>query len=112
MVISFVLFQRKVVTTLSESFILLDMTGAVKDIRRFNYVKKVRYKLTGKGITDPNTFYQRHIIPVHVVLYVSVSMFVHPRKPFLLLLVLSNFRNDVCTKTSYDHVVLPGNLAT
>lgn len=30
-------------TSLSESFIHLDMTGAVKDIRRFNYVGKVRF---------------------------------------------------------------------
>ena len=33
--------QRKIMTSLSEAFVHLDMTGAVRDIRRFNYVKTV-----------------------------------------------------------------------
>lgn len=39
-------------TSLSEAFVHLDMTGAVRDIRRFNYVKKV-------GIPTPSREYRK-----------------------------------------------------
>lgn len=41
-------------TSLSEAFVHLDMTGAVRDIRRFNYVKKV-------GIPTPSREYRKTI---------------------------------------------------
>ena len=40
--ISHPLFQRKELISLSEALVRLDMAGAVKDIRRFNFVCKVR----------------------------------------------------------------------
>ena len=33
--------EQKVQTSISEAFTILDMSGAVKDLRRFNYVSKV-----------------------------------------------------------------------
>ncbi|VDI10811.1 F-box protein 25/32 [Mytilus galloprovincialis] len=56
--------ERKVVTTLSESFILLDMTGAVKDIRRFNYVKKILHVLLSNSLVNMSGTSQKYIFSI------------------------------------------------
>lgn len=56
--------ERKVMTTLSESFILLDMTGAVKDIRRFNYVRKVLQILLSRNLVNMSGTSQKYIFSI------------------------------------------------
>lgn len=41
-------------TSLSEAFVHLDMTGAVRDIRRFNYVKTVSNVKLQMGTSKTN----------------------------------------------------------
>lgn len=56
--------ERKVMTTLSESFIHLDMTGAVKDIRRFNYVRKILQLLLSESLIEMSGTSQKYIFNI------------------------------------------------
>lgn len=56
--------ERKVMTSLSESFIHLDMTGAVKDIRRFNYVRKILQILLKESLAEMSGTSQKYIFNI------------------------------------------------
>ncbi|XP_064606241.1 F-box only protein 32-like [Liolophura sinensis] len=56
--------ERKIPTSLSEAFIRLDMAGAVKDIRRFNYVLKVIQHLLVYRLSNLSGTSQKHIFHI------------------------------------------------
>ncbi|OWF47289.1 F-box only protein 32-like [Mizuhopecten yessoensis] len=56
--------ERKILTSLSEAFVHLDMSGAVKDIRRFNYVCKVLQILLCGKLTSMSGTSQKRIINI------------------------------------------------
>lgn len=56
--------ERKVMTSLSEAFVHLDMTGAVRDIRRFNYVKKLMFLLLTRNFRYLSGTSQKNIINI------------------------------------------------
>ncbi|KAK3584572.1 hypothetical protein CHS0354_024618 [Potamilus streckersoni] len=56
--------ERKVLTSISEAFIHLDMTGACKDIRRFNYVCKLIELLLLRKMGEMSGAVQRKIFNI------------------------------------------------
>ncbi|XP_046344698.1 F-box only protein 25-like isoform X1 [Haliotis cracherodii] len=56
--------ERKELTSISEAFIRLDMTGAVKDIRRFNYVCKVLHLILGSKLSGLSGTAQKQVINI------------------------------------------------
>ncbi|KAL5017398.1 hypothetical protein ScPMuIL_006987 [Solemya velum] len=56
--------ERKILTSLSESFVHLDLTGAVKDVRRFNYVLKLLQLLLTTKLGNLSGTSQKHIFNI------------------------------------------------
>ena len=73
-------------TSLSESFIHLDMTGAVKDIRRFNFVRKVRFiaKFNESEMLVPKLYLrcQSSLLPYKTILDTEFQLLFY--RPILL----------------------------
>jgi hypothetical protein len=74
------ILQRKVMTSLSEAFIHLDMTGASRDIRRFSYVKKVGKVTLKKLITHVvktlrQTLYYEYFSTIWPLSYIDDKVF-------------------------------------
>ncbi|KAK3091779.1 hypothetical protein FSP39_022567 [Pinctada imbricata] len=93
--------ERKVLTSLTEAFIHLDMTGAARDLRRFNYVKKMLELLLDHKLINMSGSSQKQII---AILEEMIDQVLKTENNVASMRVLLNSANNTLNEGKYHHI--------